>query len=71
MKKREFLTIIESIENDLKATSKEIKEGKPYKLYFKELLEAKYNFMQYLNDKENMCFDLEFIKEQDKQRYNI
>lgn len=69
MKISTILTLIESIENDESYTYKEIKEGKPYQLYFNKLLKSKYEFMKYLNDNGFVSFDLDYIKEQDKLKY--
>jgi len=69
MKIRTILTLIESIENDEIKTFEEIREGQPYQLYFNELLKAKWEFMEYLSNNGLMSFDINYIKEKDREKY--
>lgn len=69
MKISTILKLIESIENDEHYTFKEIREGQPCQLYFNELLKAKWEFMEYLNDKGLVSFDINYIKEKDREKY--
>ena len=69
MKDKTIITILSCIDYDLKNTYEAIRSGKPYQLYFDDLLEAKYDFLTAM--KENgFNFDIEFIKERDKEKYS-
>lgn len=71
MKKYSLLKIMESIDNDIKATQKDIFNGKPYKSYLTDLLDAKYDLIEFMNKEGIIEWDVNFIKERDKIEYNL
>lgn len=71
MKKDTILDLVEMLESELKTTYKEIENGKPYKMYMEQSLKAFYEFVEYFNELGVIHFDLEGIKERDKEKYSL
>lgn len=69
MNRRTIDTIIESLENDLKETYIDLMNGRNYRAYFMEVLQAKYELMRYANNNFNCNFDVDGAIKRDKERY--
>lgn len=69
MKLATIITIMDSINNDLNNTYKEILNGKHYKQYMLDLLEAQYDLMEYTNNIGVTNYVIEYAKAQDRIEY--
>ena len=71
LKKESFLKIIESVQSDLRNTYEDIQKGKPYQLYFNDLLNAKYDLIKFMNEQGVIDWDLKQIIEHDNYMYDL
>lgn len=71
LEKESLLKIIESVQSDLRNTYEDIQKGKPYQLYFNDLLKAKYDLIKYMNEQGVIDWDLNQIIEHDKFMYDL
>lgn len=71
LRKESIVNIMESVQEDLRNTYEDIQNGKPYKMYFNDLLKSKYELINYLNEQGLIDWDLNQIIEHDKFMYNL
>lgn len=64
------LDLTEMLENELKTTYEGIENGKDWQSYMRASLDAYYQFIEWYNEEGIIDFDLEGIKQRNKERFS-